>query len=190
MERRCGDIDNRLKKKARLETVSRGIILKNADQHFPANEAIDFHAMCPVVRKIKKIKVEWHRCQQELRAIGLDAKQAMLLDKERKKLTLLENLRGAGRPFASEDEVEQFILTNLSDEDKQKRMKQEVQYARDTYTSFPRTHPVFKIMNTSVVPRRILTALEFGENLKIYLGKRAARTDVYLADYRVGVAQL
>ena len=32
--------------------------------------------------------------------------------------------------------------------------------------------------------------LEFGENLKIYLGKRAARTDVSVADYRVAVAQL
>ena len=45
---------------------------------------------------------------------------------------------------------------------------------------------------SDIIPQSFLSQqkkdiLEFGENLKIYLGKRAARTDVSLADY---VAQL
>ena len=64
---------------------------------------------------------------------------------------------------------------------KTSRMRDEATYARDTISALPKAHPVFKIMKTNVTPRRLLTPYEFGENLKIFFGKRK---DVHLLPYR------
>ena len=86
--------------------------------------------------------------------------------------------------------MDAYLATNASDAEKQSRMKKEVEYARDTCISFPRTRPVFKIINTSGPRRRILTAVEFGKNLKLYLGKRTGRTDITIDDYRTAVGKM
>ena len=130
--------------------------------------------MRPTVKNIKRITVAWNERQRHLRAQGLQAR-------------VIKELRG---PFTNEDEVDAYFATNASDDEKQSRMKKEVQYARDTCISFPRTHPVFKIMNTSRPRRLTLTAVEFGEKLKLYLCKRTGRTDITVDDCRTAVGKM
>lgn len=77
----------------------------------------------------------------------------------------------------SEVEVDEYLNGPLQNEVKAKRMRMEVTHARDTSVSkaFPPKHAVFRIFNTTVKPRKLLTPQEFGENLKTYLrdlGKR------------------
>ena len=63
-----------------------------------------------------------------------------------------------------------------------KRMRWEVTYARDSCVSLPRTHKVFRIFNTSVKPRRLLTPVELGKNLKSLLGIRAGRITITMQE--------
>ena len=63
-------------------------------------------------------------------------------------------------------------------------------YARDSCVSLPRTHKVFRIFNTSVKPRRLLTSAEFGENLKILLGKRAGRITITMQEFSDALHEL
>ena len=71
--------------------------------------------------------------------------------------------------------------------EKQKRMKVEVQYSRDTSLSVPKNNPVFKIRAPKQAGKksRELTAAEFGENLKILLDKKnaAAGKTVTISDF-------
>ena len=55
---------------------------------------------------------------------------------------------------------------------KQKQLKKEIQFARDSSTTLPKVGPIFKIQVTgSDKKRRDKTAVEFTEALKVYLGK-------------------
>ena len=50
---------------------------------------------------------------------------------------------------------------------------------------YPKSNISFRIMNTSVAPKRTLTALEFGDNLN--QSTSAVRTDITIADNRLAV---
>ena len=64
---------------------------------------------------------------------------------------------------------------------KQKRMKLEISYTRDTSTLLPKVDPLFKIQKVDVkVKLRDKTAVEFGEALMILLGRKA---DIRAMDY-------
>ena len=55
----------------------------------------------------------------------------------------------------------------------QKRMKLEVQYARDTSTLLPKADPLFRIRKMDFKGKqRDKNALEFGESLVVFLGRR------------------
>ena len=56
-------------------------------------------------------------------------------------------------------------------------MKLELQFARDSSTTLPKTDPLFRVM--VVEPnkkRRTKTPQEFGEAIKIFLGKKVDQT--------------
>ena len=70
------------------------------------------------------------------------------------------------------------------------RMKDEVTYARDTCLSLPKTSPIFKIFkfNTEGKKRTMLTSAEFGNNLKVLLGKTNQKRSVTLQEFRAALA--
>ena len=93
-------------------------------------------------------------------------------------------MHAQGGPFISSDEVDAYLADGtIEDKVKSSRMRDEVTYAMDTNSALPKAHPVFKIMKTNVTPRRLLTPYEFGENLKIFFGKREGRSFVTLQEY-------
>ena len=192
MERTCGDLDNKLRQKSNnLKASSRSVVMNKVFNILPTPQDLpDFHSMRHVARKIDEIELEWTERQRALRAVGLNNKEAQLLLKEQKKLADLRLLRNAGGPFTTADEIDAYLASNDDLTAKAQRMRREVTYARDTSVSFPRNHQVFRIMNTSVTPRRLLTPQEFGVNLKLYLGKQEDRTVVSLDEYRRAVASL
>ena len=106
---------------------------------------------------------------------GSDEKQEIAKAKEEKRLDTLDFLKSKGGPFTDEREVEEYLTKeNEQEKDKVKRMKLEIQFARDSSTLLPKTDPIFKIQIT--VPetgkRRQKTPEEFGAALKSLLGKR------------------
>ena len=75
-----------------------------------------------------------------------EKKQEISLVKERKRLNLLEELKVNSGPFTNSDEVDNFLNDSMiNDKDKQKRMKKEIQFARDSSTTLPKVSPLFKI---------------------------------------------
>ena len=63
----------------------------------------------------------------------------------------LEKLKERNGPFTNSEDIEVYLASNESPESKKGRMKMEIQYARDTNRSLPRSNPIFRI-RTSKVP--------------------------------------
>ena len=112
--------------------------------------------------------------------------------KERKRLNLLEDLKACGGPFTNSDEVQLYLSdTEVTNKEKQKRLKREVQFARDSSTTLPKVSPIFKIQVTgSDKKRRDKDAYEFGEALKVYLGKREDRLELDYSAFKESLRQV
>ena len=72
---------------------------------------------------------------------------------EQRKLDILDRMKAQNGPFACTEEVDEYLISKkFSDNEKQKRMRDEITYTRDTSQSFPRASPFFKIYDTTVTP--------------------------------------
>ena len=87
---------------------------------------------------------------------------------------MLDALKSNGGPFTDSREVDFFLQdTNLNDRAKQQRLMFEIQFARECSTLLPSVDPIYKIMETQPNgERNMKTALDFGEALMYFLGKR------------------
>ena len=112
--------------------------------------------------------------------------------KERKRLNLLEDLKACNGPFTNSDEVQMYLDDSLIDiKEKQRRFKREVQFARDSSTTLPKVSPIFKIQVIGQdKKRRDKTASEFGEALKVYLGKREDRLELEYSAFKESLRQV
>ena len=183
-ERQCGSVDNRLNKKHSLQAASRDIILKLTSGLRAGSDKSFRNTKTKTVKNIKILRDNFEQRQHELRVAGLNEKEAKKLNVENRKNTILAQIRAQGGPFVSEIEIDDYLADDsVPAEVKNKRMRAEITYARDTCISLPRAHPFFKIFDTSVKPRRLLTADQYGENLKLYLGKAEGRAFVSLQEF-------
>ena len=121
--------------------------------------------------------VEWNKNLKEKFATDAEKKQQAALGQERKRLGLLEDLKECGGPFTHAEQVEQYLADeDIPEKDKQRRMKKEIQFARESSTTLPRVDPIFRIQVTQTnKKRREKTEKEFGDSLMSYLGKKADR---------------
>ena len=104
--------------------------------------------------------------------------------KERKRLEKLDKLKKLGGPFTDADEVKVYVGDNdITEKEKKVRMKMELQFARDSSTTLPKTDPLFRVMITLLnKKKRDKTAEEFGEAMMAFLGKQS---DQIYMDYTV-----
>ena len=112
-------------------------------------------------------------------ATGADEKQVLAQTQERKRLNMLEELKLLGGPFTNADEVQSVLESDMDEKLKKKRMKMEVQFARDSSTTLPEVDKLFKVMKT--LPnkkRRDKTPEEFAEALIAFLGKKTGKTAI------------
>ena len=76
---------------------------------------------------------------------------------EQRKLDILDRLKAQNGPFTCTEEVDEYLISKkFSDNEKQKRMRDEITYARDTSQSLPRASPFFKIYYTTVTPETFI----------------------------------
>ena len=78
---------------------------------------------------------------------GSDEKREEAMVYELKKIASLQKLKEQGGPFTSAEEVDTYLsdLDETNKKEKQKRMKLEISYARDTSTLLQKVDPLFKI---------------------------------------------
>ena len=107
-----------------------------------------------------------------------DEKREETLVQERKRIVSLQKLKEQGGPFTSAEEVDAYLsdLDENNKKEKQRRMKLEISYVRDTSTLSPKVDPLFKIRKVDLKGKqRDKTATEFGEALAVLLGRKADR---------------
>ena len=89
----------------------------------------------------RDIKLAWKQSTEEKFARGAEGKQEIAQVRERKRLTKLDNLKEVGSPFTCAEEVQLYLdKEELSERKKQKRLKKEVQFARQSTTTLPSLH--------------------------------------------------
>ena len=174
MERQCGTVDHRLHKLQKLSSVSRSMVLAHRAE-LSAGKESTFRTYKEQVEAKKKIMLEWQEKIKDKLANGADIRQLVAQTKERKRLDILDELKESGGPFTTAEEVQEFLeREGITEKDKQKRMKKEMRFARESSTTLPSSDPLFKIQVT--LPngkRRDKDAKEFGDSLKVFLGKKA-----------------
>ena len=174
MERQCGDHDNRLRLKPNVKTVSRGNILKKTTQlrDQDSDDSAYFRKMGPIVAKIEEIEKNWKLKQDEICKEKLSQKEKQAIHIEQRRYEILHRLKSVGGPFDNADEIDEY-LSKADPTEAQKRMRDEITYARDTSRSLPRKCVLFKIMtrDKKTMKNRMMTAEEFAVNLKVLVGK-------------------
>ena len=109
-----------------------------------------------VVKLVDEIRSEWTAKQDELREAGLSKKEAQKLNIDQRKLTILARLKEAGGPFMHADEVDGYMERNETETERaQKRMRDEITYARDTSKSLPHQYQLFKILNPDHTTKKL-----------------------------------
>ena len=145
MERQCGTVDYRLKKLQTLEAVSRSMILAKAAELRDGKES-KFRSFKVEVEKKRQLELNWQQRTKQKFAEGANERQQVAQAKERKRLNLLDSLKEHGGPFTDADQVQQFLgKEDILDREKQKRLKKEIQFARESSTTLPSNDPLFKI---------------------------------------------
>ena len=185
MERLMGKTDYRLQKVRTLAAASRGIILGKTQELRETNQDASFRSFRKEVETKRDMELQWNKRQKERFAQEADITRTVAIQKERKRLDLLEKLKAERGPFTNAEEVLEYMANDDNDKLKQIRMKKEVQFARDSSTTLPRVDPLFKIQVTMAnKKRRDKTALEFAESLMAYLGRKADRKVVEYESFR------
>ena len=176
MERQCGKIDYRLHKLGTLESVSMAIILQRSED-LRSGKTPSFRGFKAAAMAKKELQLFWSDQMKKRFSEGADEKQEMALKQERKRLTMLEILKTSGGPFTAAEEVSIFIDdSDVDSKTKQKRMKLEIQFARESTTLLPKVDPLFRIQKTLPGGKRCdKTGEEFAEALMAYLGKKGDR---------------
>ena len=185
MERLMGKTDYRLQKVRTLAAASRGIILGKTQELRETNQDASFRSFRKEVETKRDMELQWNKRQKERFAEEADITRTVAIQKERKRLDLLEKLKAERGPFTNAEEVQEYMDTDANPKVKQIRMKKEVQFARDSSTTLPRVDPLFKIqVSMANKKRRDKTALEFAESLMAYMGKKADRKVVEYESFR------
>ena len=178
MERLMGKADCRLQKLQTLPAASRSIVLQKTRVLREMSQGPSFRSFRNAVEVRREKEVEWNLLVKDKFSTDAEKKQEVALGQERKRLVILETLKSSGGPLTNAEEVETFLAdTSIMDKDKQRRLKKEMQFARESSTTLPKVDSLFKIQVAQInKKRRDKTAREFGESLMVYLGKKADRT--------------
>ena len=160
-------------KAPQVPAVSRSISLSHSTQLREGEES-NFRSYKEEVMRQRNIKMAWKQRAEEKYARGTEEKQEVAQVKERKRLTKMDELKGVGGPFTCADEVRLYLdKEELSEREKQKRLKKEVQFARES-TTLPSSDTLFNIQ--AKLPnkkRKDKNSEEFGASLMTFLGKKA-----------------
>ena len=180
-ERDHGWIDFRLHKSAKLSADSRQHIIQRCKEI-----RICYNSSFRSYRKAAKD-------QRELELFWTETmKERMRMIQERKKFSMFGELNECGGPFTSAEEVDVFLANTTQDEKKKKkRMKVEIQYARDTSTLLPKVDPLFRIrMTMANGKQRDKTSTEFGGAMKVLLGKKEDRKSLEYSKFQESLEKL
>ena len=191
MERQCGKIDYRLHKYGTLNSVSRSIILQKS-RELRSGQTGSFRGFKEAALAKRDLQLQWSLKMKQKFSEGADQKKELALRQERKRLNMLDALKEYGGPFTVADEVSLYMMKEDVDEkSKQRRLKLEIQFARESTTVLPKVDPLFRIQKTLPNGKRCdKTGEEFGAALMAYLGKKGDRLSLEYSNFKECLATL
>ena len=191
MERQCGKIDYRLHKYGTLNSVSRSIILQKS-RELRSGQTGSFRGFKEAALAKRDLQLQWSLKMKQKFSEGADQKKELALRQERKRLDMLDTLKEYGGPFTAADEVSLYMMKEDVDEkSKQRRLKLEIQFARESTTVLPKVDPLFRIQKTLPNGKRCdKTGKEFGAALMAYLGKKGDRLSLEYSNFKECLATL
>ena len=136
-----------------------------------------FKGFAQAAKRVRNLKVEWRKKQEEVAEVKLTKKQTKNLKIDGRVMKQLKELKKVGSPFTDVYSIDSYLADeSLLMKERKSRMKMEIQYARDTSLSIPRKNPVFRIRKQKSARKKAqeLSAFEFGENLKSLITKKNA----------------
>ena len=175
MESQCGRAASLVNKLGTLEAASRSMIFHGTEKLTSEFENKPLESFRDRLEIVKSVKLEWSERQKQLLENGLSNKQAQLLQAETFKNKLLRTVKDFGGPFTCAEEIDSFLNTEISSDLKQKRLKAEVQYFRETCLLFDKSNVLFKIMNVVGSSRKMKSFDELAHNLKLLFGKTTSQ---------------
>ncbi len=165
-----------------LESASKKMVLNKSIDILEQSNPNDFKKFIKPSKEVKEIKLEWADKVKQQKTEAFSEKEKASLSEESKKYSLLETLKKESipGPFTSEEEIKNFLETDLDDKLKNKRMYDEVKYARITCMSLKRTAAVFRLRRN----HRNLSTEEYAENLISYLSTARCCSQITIGDLR------
>ena len=178
-------------KSAKLSAVSRQHILQRCKE-IRSGSTSSFRSYRQAAKYKRELELFWTETMKERMKRGSDERRETALIQERKKLSMLEELKEGGGPFTSAEEVGAFLDdTTQNEKKKKKRMKLEIQYARDTSTPLPKVEPLFRIrMTMANGKQRDKTSTEFGGAMKVLLGQKEDRKSLEYSKFQESLEKL
>ena len=161
MERQCGKIDYRLHKLGTLDSVSRSIILQKS-RDLRSGQTPSFRGFKAAALAKRELQLLWSDQMKKRFSEGADERREVALKQERKRLDMLDNLKASGGPFTNAEEVSSYMADDnlgLNTKAKQRRLKLEIQFARESTTLLPKVDPIFRIQKTLPTAGRGVTRL-------------------------------
>ena len=148
----------------------------------PANE---FRKYASKTQAVNKVIVAFAELQDQEEKKSMDKKENETIAGDRRKHKDLEKLicsipRG---PFTRPEQVDNFLVSGLSEKDLVDRLYTEVRYSRDTCLSLPKSSSLFRLMSKW----KKLSSKVYAENLKTYLGRVCARSEATYEDFRTAL---
>ena len=117
--------------------------------------------------EIKQIKLQWKETIKTHQQDAYTEKEKSCLKDESTKYELLEKLKNeiVPGPFTNEEEIRNYLECDLDDDEKNKRMYDEVKFAKISCMSLKPTASVFRLKKAY----KNLKTEEYAENLISYL---------------------
>ena len=150
-----------------LESASKMMVINKSSDLLQNADPKEMKQFRKPAQEIKEIKMQWKQMVQAHQAEAYSEKENACLKEESTKYDLLEKLKKEEfpGPFTNVDEIQRYLLLNLDDETKNKRLYNEVKYARISCMSLKPTAAVFRLKRQY----KNLTSDEYAENLMAYL---------------------
>ena len=181
-ERSVGFINYELqiRGKANLESASKKMVLNKSMDYLENAEPNEIRKFRKPAQEIKKLKLEWKEKLKEHAKELYSEKEKSCLKDESDKFDILEVLKKeeCKGPFTTCEEIDRYLALDIDDTQRNKRLYNEVKYARLTSMSLKPSAPVFRLKRD----HKNLSTDDYAANLKSYLNAARCCTTITIDD--------
>ena len=123
------------------------MVLNKGMDYLENAEPTEFKKFRKPAQEVKKLKLEWKEKLNEHAKEAYSEKEKSCLKDESDKLDVLEKLKEEEFKglFTNSEEIDQYLVLDIADAEKNKRMYNEIKYARLTSMSLIPSAPVFRL---------------------------------------------